>query len=703
MRHILYYIERSLCLLTVLVALLMGACQQPEESVGTDIKIYQVVNGEEVELQELDSNLGGQMYDFILYSNIGEWELKPTFEEDNEWCQAWPSSGKNDARFAIKVFKNETAYPRTCEMNIVARGQIMGTITFNQGANQPYMEFAYAYPEDTKVVNEFGESVKVRVNTNVEWKAELTYDTGWLRLGEKTSEYQELIVDENEANDERVASVKFRAIGTDIEHLLYISQGTAADFEAATKWDIASVLDYLEEGVGGMSDNVYVEGYVISDYTSGNFDSKQMVIMDESNRGLIVEFEDAYSNIYPVNTKVTIHLKDMAFVLDEGGVGPDAGTFYTKVAGVPSSRVKFAEPTAGIDPIVLDSGADLSRYECCLVTLKNVEFATPYGTYANINEDFGGDYDNIDGQGTAYSYANSHMYNTFFCEFVQPLRDSRDNIVELYTRREAKFRAARMIPEGSGDITGVVMKRIKDGEYIYHLRMRSLEDDQVSDDVTTRRAKTIMQIGPWTKPKALDKLTASVGTGTLRNSALNPGVVIGSSSVSPYLSDSWTRCVAATYNESTNKWYPLYATAEGVTYYVVRGLNWWDNNYNRITDCQGVAWVITTSTAGVEGQLSLEFAAGSSSGGPMYFTVECATNEDAPLSEWVPAAEDIIVANTSVSYSLKLFTIDLPSEFNNKTNLVIRLRASQDRRAGNTNVTTDTGNSNLGFVRLSCR
>ena len=694
--------------MAVSVVLLFVACQQPEEStIGTNIQLYQVVDGQEVAIQEYDSKLEGEMYDFVIYSNIGEWELKPTFEEDNEWCKSWPSEGKNDARVAIKVFENKTAYPRTCEMNVVSRGQVVATIVFNQTANQPHMEFSYAYPDDTKIVNEFGESVKVRINSNVEWKAELTYDIDWLRLGEKTSEYQELIISPNEGDEDepavsRVASVNFRALGTDIEHRLYISQGTAEEFEAATKWTIKEVMDYLEGEAGGIADNVYVEGYVISDYTSGNFDSRQMFIMDESNAGMCVEFEDAYSNIYPVDTKVTIHLKDLMFVADKSVVTPTDGTFGLKIAGLPSSRVKFAEATAGIDPIEITSGEDLYKYEHCLVTLKDVEFAVPYGTYCNVNEDFTGDYNDIDGLGTVYDYSKSHMYTTFGTEYVQLLRDSQDNIVELFTLRSAKFRAARMVPEGSGDITGVVILRVKDGEELYHLRMRSLEDDQTSDDPETRRAKPVLKIGPWTKPKALDKLTASVGKGDLRPSFGNHGVVSGSTPTSAYLADSWTRCVSATYNESNNKWYPLFATAEGVTYYSLKAYNWWDNNYNRITDHSGSAWVVNTTTAGVEGQLSLEFAMCSSGGGPRPFVVEVAENEETPLKEWTQLQE-IISPNSSVSYSLKLYTIDIPAKFNNKQNLVIRLRVPRDERASTASATSDTGNNVLGFVRLSCR
>lgn len=695
MKHILYNIERGLAVITLVLALAASSCQQTEPTFGKDVEIFQIVDGQQVALEEIDATLGGARYEFVLHSNIGEWQLKPTYEEDNEWCKAWPSEGKDDALISIKVFENQTAYPRTCEMNVVARGQVMATITFNQVANQPSMELSYAYPDDTKIVNEFGEKFKIRIDSNIEWKAEVTYNSGWLALGEKGSDYQELVVTENPTAEERISSVKFRAIGTDIEHMLYIRQGTAEDFNAASKYTIAQTLMLLDEGVGVVSDNIYVQGYVISDYTSGNFGAKHMVVMDESNSGILVEFEDEFSNVYPVNTLVTLHLKDMAFVTDTTGADGLEGSFGSKIAGFPSARVKFAEPSAGIAPIELHVGDDIANYEYCLVTLKSVEYVIPYGTYLNVNEDFNGDY--LD-----YAYSYSQPFNTFHSEYIQPLRDKSDNIIELYTRRDANFRAARVIPDGSGDITGVVMRRTKSEVPIYHLRMRSLADDQISDDASTRRAKTIMQIGPWSKKKQLDKVTACVGVGTLNTSATDGGVILGSSSVSMYLSNAWARCTPSTLNPENNRWYPLFATAEGVTYFSVRALNWWDNNYNRITDCQGVAWIITTNTTGVEGQLSLDMVFGSSSGGPMHFAVEWATDENAPLDEWKHCG-DFIAANASLSNSMKAYTLDLPDACKNQSNLVIRLRVSENMRAKNTSAIDPTGNSQIGVIRLSSR
>jgi uncharacterized glyoxalase superfamily protein PhnB len=246
------------------------------------------------------------------------------------------------------------------------------------------------------------------------------------------------------------------------------------------------------------------------------------------------------------------------------------------------------------------------------------------------------------------------------------------------------------------------MRRTKDDKAVFHIRMRSIEDDKVSDDPATRRAKTVMQIGPWTAKKQIDKINANIGVGHLITSASNEGAVLGSSSVSIYLSDSWARCTPATLNEQNGKWYPLYATAEGVTYFTVSAINWWGNNYNRITDCDGVAWIITTNTTGVEGQLSLDMAMCSSSGGPMYYMIEYSTSENTPADKWIPVKE-IIAANSSISYGQKLYSIDLPEQCKNVPNLVIRMRVSQNMRSKNTSAIDPTGNTKIGLIRLSSR
>jgi hypothetical protein len=74
MKNILYIIQRGLALLTLIAALTVVSCQQKEVTYGSDVEILQIVDGQQVALSEINASLGGEKYEFILYSNIGEWQ-----------------------------------------------------------------------------------------------------------------------------------------------------------------------------------------------------------------------------------------------------------------------------------------------------------------------------------------------------------------------------------------------------------------------------------------------------------------------------------------------------------------------------------------------------------------------------------------------------------------------------------------------------
>ena len=56
MKNILFNItNRGLCLLALCAALLLGSCQQSEATDGTDIRLYQLSEGVETDLTEIES------------------------------------------------------------------------------------------------------------------------------------------------------------------------------------------------------------------------------------------------------------------------------------------------------------------------------------------------------------------------------------------------------------------------------------------------------------------------------------------------------------------------------------------------------------------------------------------------------------------------------------------------------------------------
>lgn len=644
------------------------------------------------DLYEINYTEKGGIQEFVMYSDIGEWQIVPTYEEDWQWIDAYPKRGSNDARFAVKVSENETAYPRTCDLHIVTGDKVRATITFNQTGGVPEMKILYA--SDTKVVSSLGDNFKIKVKANIDWIATIPEEADWLTPTEHTDDYQAFAVAPSDLDTERETVVTFSAVGTSISYPLIVKQAKhSEDFASARLVTIAELLDLAAAGGGTVNDNVYIVASVVSDYASGNFPATYMCVQDESNKGICIDFEDEDSNDYPLNARLTIHmLGQMLKVVDTETKSPVFANFSR-------TMVMKTEEGYPVTPIKIADVSTLGDYEYCLVELEDVEYVVPYGTYLNIAET------NLNADYGTYDIKPSLQFSERNNEYVHLLRDRQGNVTELYTFHSFTSRASRMIPEGSGNITGVVMRRTKSGNTPrYHIRMRALSDDRISDDPATRHSKTIMQIGPWSEySKGLSKVLACVGTGQLKESATGESVAVNSTAgnTSMYFQPAWTRNRTA---ELINgKWIPLYANSVDVIYYCIVAQDWWQNNFNRILDCDGVAWIITTSTEGAEGQLSLDFAGCSSSSGPLNFIVEYCDNENAPVEEWKQAGR-ISVANANTSSGMKLYTLDLPADCNNCANLVLRLRVADSRRAKNTSTPIDNAGTNrLGIIRISSR
>ena len=225
-----------------------------------------------------------------------------------------------------------------------------------------------------------------------------------------------------------------------------------------------------------------------------------------------------------------------------------------------------------VEPVVIDDLTKLPAYENRLVTLRNVEFALPYGTLVNINE--GVSYLGIK-QGAAYQA--SADYNDLTIEYGHYLRDAKGNTAKLYTTWSFTERALSMIPEGAGDITGIVNKRYKCDVYDGRDQMRRPVESwcvriRRESDITnfkapaaSRLSKTVMQIGPWTdNAGAMQSVTASVGQGQLKHSVGED--VLGSTSGNTqqmYLAWAHARCTAATWDAVKNAWLPAYGNTKG--------------------------------------------------------------------------------------------------------------------------------------------
>ena len=103
------------------------------------------------------------------------------------------------------------------------------------------------------------------------------------------------------------------------------------------------------------------------------------MFIDDGEAGMWIEFENAEDNVYEEGDKLSIHLYGQKLSID-------SYCNSIKLDELASSCVKTVLPGSELTPVVLESFADISKYENRLVTIKDVEFVLPYGTLVNINE-----------------------------------------------------------------------------------------------------------------------------------------------------------------------------------------------------------------------------------------------------------------------------------------------------------------------------
>ncbi len=252
--------------------------------------------------------------------------------------------------------------------------------------------------------------------------------------------------------------------------------------------------------------NVYVVGSVISDRTTRNLlpaptgrmakNPANTMFIQDADAGFWIEFGNEADNTYDLNDRVTIHMYGQIIARDAYTNGEDRPAFVVGRAVVRAGSGGRADrPGRRFAAAVREPAGDAPQ--------RGVR--APYGTLVNINES---GYLGVE-QGAAYQA--SADYNDLTIEYGHYVRDAKGNTTVSYTTWSFTERALSMIPEGAGDITGIVNKRcykcdVYDGRdesrrkvESWCIRIRRESDITNFDaDPATRLSKTIMQIGPWT-------------------------------------------------------------------------------------------------------------------------------------------------------------------------------------------------------------
>ncbi len=244
---------------------------------------------------------------------------------------------------------------------------------------------------------------------------------------------------------------------------IFLTQATASN-KLGIRADFDEVRSYVNAGeVATINDNVFIEGYIISDQEGGNVAENPMTTntaIDYSRTercsyiesldgqyGFMLEAVSSDDNNLKANTKVQILLKGTSI---ENQLNPSR---YV-IKGITSPMIIQSEKISeSIIPVKAKHMNELEEKDLyTLVTLKDCEFPIRKGSLTPINE----------------GYANSAMTNRINM-FPTLIRDINGNSMYLLTNTTCKYRRdGSRIGYGKGDVTGVIVhekyRRFIDGD-----------------------------------------------------------------------------------------------------------------------------------------------------------------------------------------------------------------------------------------------
>lgn len=619
-----------------------------------------------------------------LYSNLDEWEIVPQYEDARDWIFVWPDKGSGCGRFWISVDANDLAEDRSAVFNVMQNGRILECFTICQTGAEPYLELDMGGVSRFNVAAEPG-YLDVRIKTNTLWRIDTADDSiGWVSFSDITDGSLRVNVAENDDDNPRSCEIVISRADDTADPLsvsFCISQIGGRDaFSKASPVSVNELLSTVAPG-STIDRNVYLEGVVTSEFSKYNLEehylhyvkdganfkaeitSAPIWLQDAAGDGLCVEFLMASDCVYPAGTHMKIHLAGhMLAADDKSGV--------LKVTGLTSAYIHDAVPGAEARPVEVYDVSSISRYENMLVTLKDVQFAMPYGTYFNTDVR----YVNLD-------YSDyPELVDASVRQYPHILFDRYGNSVRLFSSSAFLDRHSRIMPKGRGDVTGIISRRLsKNRQTEFYIRLRSDADNMVSEDVSSAFAKTLVRFGPYASRADMSQVKADEGSATIKTSVFSSASA-ATSSVSMYFNAYSTVWKNAMENVGINTM--AISPSPENQYVALNSQQWYNATGTSLTDSPGEAWIITANTldAGT-GHLYLIFSNASYSSGPKDFVIEWAENESAPVNEWKKIAE-YEACSWNANWQSGEFMFALPDELKGKEKAVIRHRVTSSLAVG---------------------
>ena len=638
-----------------------------------------------------------------IYSNLQEWKVSPRMEADSKWIFVWPPKGKDCGRFYISVDKNDYAESRSAELDITdADGKVWKTISIFQDGSVPFLELDMGGISNFNMAAESG-SLVIKLRTNTLWSVSASSEMpSWLTISDYTDNSFRVNASQNTDDGER--SADFIVERTDKEttplsiHFTITQIGGKNAFSKASEISIKELKDTYESH-GKVDDNVYIEGVVISDYTKYNIDEHfytytkdgadfkadianiPMWLQDAEGNGISVEFISPADNVYLPGTRMKLHLFSHSLGRNDAGV--------LRLAGLSSAYVHDAVQSSEPEPVQISDLNLIADYEDRLVTLKDVQFAVPYGTYFNV-----------DNRQVGLNYTDfPAMIDASVRQYPHVLIGKNGATVRLLSASTFLDRHCRLMPEGVGDVTGIVSRRFTlGGKTEFYLRLRSDKDNRVPEKRGPSNAKILVRFGPFAERVDMDQVRANEGSAVIKTSMFSKASA-ESSSTSMYFNAYSTIWNKPMENIDVNV-VPIVPSGSN-QYFTLNSQQWYNGTGTTLIDCPGEAWIIKTNTldAGT-GKLYIIMSNASYSTGPKDFCLEWAEDEDAPIADWHKITE-YQACSWSANYQSGQFVFPLPDEVKGKGVIVFRHRVTSDMSVYSpTRKIASTGTNRMSYWAL---
>ncbi|RAV27797.1 DUF5689 domain-containing protein [Sinomicrobium soli] len=592
-----------------------------------------------------------------------------TIEAD--WLTVENTAGTGDGQILLSCDENEAVQARATEFFVVTvKDGVYHKVKLTQLSSDPFITLE----ENEIEAGSRPRNHEIKLNSNIPAEAitvEIVYEkeesSDWvvgISVEAGTFKFQTAL---NTTDEERVANIILSYEDTESEDTEVWDKITVTQMAAGNDGPPEMKdFDYVKGlPLGGIDENIAVEGNIVSTGSSGNFRNNTYIIQDENSRA--IAFESADNLIFDKYDKVQLLLDG-----SEIGTFEDCGTEYRIIRGISTASILAQEADAGFAPQPVHIGDLTEDHLLAVVTLQDVEFAVPHGGYTNFHEYY-----------VTQSYAD---YATK--HYPAPIRDIEGNDMYLITNREVEYRR-NSVPGGSGTITGVVVK-ITNSAYgnLGEFSIRHLEEPDIAIDTDPANGFSEILV-EWEKAwvsgefaDGVDNLPPTTGpsTATLQkdNSAgfhFSSAPANGVFLIDKYRGDkpgSNTIISRSSYNVNS----------------------WGSGRY----------WVMdNVSTTGITSSLSLQFEANSSTGnGPRDFIVEYSLDGE----NWNQIASYQLTGQIAPNQSehvvagYKMYTYKLPDVLLNKPNIKIRLMNINSTSVNGGSTAIPGGTSRLGYFSI---